>query len=171
MQQIGSLILLGALLSSSLPVLANDGGIASIKVNEIRMREYKHENGQEKEVRRIIQPNFKITFSGGEAKKLQQILPSQLSVMTGMQPEIAKDFNESFKTLGIYSDKTPQVSGKVLTINCNDGELEEIGNTGKYRVRKTGKTECTLQINAIPDGVDAADYLGDASDFSPTCHN
>lgn len=171
MQQICSLIFLTSLMSVALPVLANDGGVATIKVNEIRMREYTYEDGQEREVRRIIQPNFKITFSGGEAKKLQQILPSQLSVLTGMQPEIARDFNESFKTLGIYSDKTPQVSGKVLTISCSDGELEDIGNTGKYRVRKTGNTQCTLQINAVPDSVGAADYLGDASDFNPTCHN
>lgn len=143
--------------------IANDGGIAGIKVNEIRMREYSWKNGEEKEIRRITDPNFKITFSGLEARKLQQALPSEFSVITSMQPELKPEFDRTFKALGIYSDKTAQVTEKVVTIRCTDGELESIGETGKMRIKKKAQTECEISIVRG----DAADMLGDVAPFEP----
>jgi hypothetical protein len=154
-----SATLLGSLAS------ANDGGVAAIKVNDIRMREYAIQNGQEKEIKRIAKPNFKITFSGGEAKKLQQVLPSEYSVITGMQPELKDKFNETFKTLGIYSDKSATVSGKLITINCVDGDLVPIeGQDGKSKIVKRAQTDCTLSITEVEN---AQDELGDISTFEP----
>jgi hypothetical protein len=111
-----------------LPLMANanDGGIAGIKVSEIKMREYQEKNGVEKEVRRIADPNFKIVFTGEQADRLQQILPSELSVISAMQPELAEEFNRTFKTLGVYNEAVKNSAGKVLvsakllTISCND---------------------------------------------------
>lgn len=163
------LILMSAIILSSFAGFANDGGVVAIKVNDIRMREYKYEDGIEKEVRRIVKPQFKITFSGGEAAKLQKILPSQVSVITSMQPEIADAFAKSFKTLGIYSDKTPQVSSKIVTINCVDADLESIGETGKVKLVKKGQSECSIEIVGVDDETDATDYLGDVQHYAPSC--
>lgn len=163
------IILLGSLVFASATAFANDGGVVAIKVNDIRMREYKYEDGMEKEVRRIVKPQFKITFTGGEAAKLQKILPSQVSVITSMQPEIADAFAKSFKTLGIYSDKTPQVTSKIVTINCVDADLESIGETGKVKLVKKGQSECSIEIVGVDDGTDAADYFGDMQTYAPSC--
>lgn len=161
--------LLGALLLGSLSAYANDGGIVAIKVNDIRMREYKYEDGIEKEVRRIVKPNFRITFAGGEAAKLQKILPSQLSVITAMQPEIEAQFNASFKTLGIYNEGNRQVSSKVLSITCVDADIESVGDEGKVKIVKKGQSECTIEINGIEEGSDASDYFGDMQTYAPSC--
>lgn len=163
------MILLGAMILGSFSALANDGGVVAIKVNDIRMREYKYEDGVEKEIRRIIKPQFKITFQGGEAAKLQKILPSQLSVITSMQPEIKNEFDKSFKTLGIYSEKSTQVSAKVLTVTCVDADIESVGDEGKVKIVKKGQSECTIEIMGLDDDVPATDYLGDASEFAPSC--
>lgn len=162
-------LLFSALLLGSLSTYANDGGTAAIKVNDIHMREFKYENGVEKEVRRIVKPNFRITFSGGEAANLQKILPSQLSVITMMQPEIATQFNASFKALGIYSEGTRQVSSKVLIISCADANIESVGDDGKVKIVKTGQSECTIEINGIDEGADASDYLGGMKTYAPSC--
>lgn len=148
---------------------ANDGGVVAIKVNDIRMREYKLEDGVEKEVRRIVKPNFKITFSGGEAAKLQKVLPSQISVITSMQPEIADQFAQSFKTLGIYSDKSPQVSSKVVTINCVDADLQSVGDEGRVKIVKKGQSECSIEIVGVDEGVYPEDYLGAIQTYAPSC--
>lgn len=163
------LILTSLLMTAAAPALANDGGVASIKVKDIRMREYKYENGMEKEVQRIAKPQHRITFSGGDAAKLQQILPSQLSVVTHMQPEIKAEFDRSFKTLGIYSEKSAAVSAKVLTISCTDAELDSFGDQGKVRIIKKAQTECAIEIIGIPDGSDPSDNLGDVQEFNPKC--
>lgn len=161
-----------SLLFSPLLASANDGGIAGIKVSDIKMREYQIKDGVEKEVRRIAEPNFKILFTGQQADRLQQILPSVYSVITGMQPELAEEFNRTFKTLGIYNDAVKNGSGKVIvsskfmTISCSDGELVPDGDD-KMKIVKAGKSSCEITINSL--GEDGAD-MGDISEFEPgTC--
>jgi hypothetical protein len=149
---------------------ANDGGIAAIKVNEIKMREAQinAKTGKEEVVRRIVNPNFTILIEGGEAEKLQKILPSEISVLTAMQPEIAAAFNASFKTLGIYSDKTAGASGKVITISCSDAELNYQEKTQKYKIQKKGKSTCKITIQGVPEGADIGNQLGDIQEFNPS---
>lgn len=163
-------ILLVGIISFPVFAFANDGGIAAIRVHDIRMREYKFEDGTEKEIRRIVKPNFKITFKGGEAAKLQQTLPSEVSVITGMQPEIAGQFNATFKSLGVYNHASADVSAKALTISCNDGSLVPIGETGKFKIVKKPETECTISILGVEDGTTPEDYFGAITEYSPTCH-
>lgn len=152
-----------------LPAFANDGGIAAIKVSDIRMREFEVRNGQERELRRIAKPNFKIYLNGQEAAKLQKILPSEFSVLTHMQPEIADAFNASFKTLGVYSDASNLASAKILTIHCNDAELK-FADDGKVSIAKKPRSECTIEIRGLDSGESAGDYFGDMSSFEPkTC--
>ncbi|RYZ63473.1 MAG: hypothetical protein EOP05_23505 [Proteobacteria bacterium] len=126
------------------PAFANDGGVAAIKVSEIKMREY---NEQGQEVKRIANPNYKITFKGGEAAKLQKILPSTVSVITAIQPELAKAYAETFKTLGIYSGASQGIKSKVITINCSNGEL--VPNGDKSKIVKKSETECSIEINGV----------------------
>lgn len=165
-----TLSLLFVVLSTGAVAQANDGGVAAIEVNEIRMREYQLVNGEERELRRIVNPNFRITFSGGEAAKLQKILPSEVSVITHMQPELTEAFNETFKTLGIYSEKTPQVSAKTLTISCADGELK-LGDDGQAQIVKTGKTTCTISIQGVEEGIEVTELFGAMQPFTPPmCH-
>lgn len=153
----------------SFGAFANDGGVAGVKVSEIKMREYQVNNGQESELRRIVKPNFKIFFSGGEARQLQKALPSVYSVLTSMQPEIAEIFNESFKTLAIYSDKSDAASSKIINISCNDAEMK-FDDNGKVRIVKTGKSTCEITINGLENDENVNDYLGDVSPFEPkTC--
>lgn len=141
-------------------VYANDGGIAVIKVNEIKMREYKIINHQETEVRRISDPYYKIILKGDEANKLQKILPSVASVITTMQPELKKTFDETFKNLGIYNPATPGVSEKVMTFECNDGQLVSIGN-GKFKIVKAGESTCKISIFPRKVVGDNGDIFGD----------
>lgn len=153
----------------SLSAFANDGGIAAIKVSDIRMREYEIRNGQEQELRRIVKPNFKILVNGEEAAKLQKILPPVLSVITGMQPEIADQFNESFKTLGIYSKASNVASAKYITIECNDADLKSDGS-GKITIVKKSRSECTIEIRGLDANEEIGDYFGDVNPFEPkTC--
>ena len=144
-------------------VFANDGGIAAIKVDQIKMRETALKNGQDVVVRKIVNPSFTITLEGGEAKKLQQILPSVSSVITAMNPQIAKDYNESFKSLGIYSDTSKEASSKGLTISCSDAVLNDAGD----QITKTGKSVCTITIRGFSDGESATDSYGDMMKFEP----
>ena len=65
------LIAVLSLVSMSATVFANDGGIAAIKVDQIKMRETAIKNGQEVIIKKIVNPSFTITLEGGEAKKLQ----------------------------------------------------------------------------------------------------
>lgn len=165
-----TLSMIFCVLAAGVSAQANDGGVAAIEVNEIRMREYQYVNGEEREVRRIVNPNFRITFSGGEAAKLQQILPSEVSVLTHMQPELTEAFNETFKTLGIYSEKTPQVSAKTLTLSCSDGELK-FDDDGKAQIVKSGKSTCTLSIQGVEEGIDVTELFGAMQPFNPPmCH-
>jgi len=152
---------------------ANDGGIAGIKVSEIKMREYQEKDGVEKEVRRIADPNFRIVFSGEQADRLQQILPSVLSVITGMQPEIADEFNRTFKSLGVYNEAVKNSSGKtlvsakLLTISCNDGELVP-GDNENMKIVKAGESRC--QISIISTGEQSPTEWNNISEFEPgTC--
>ncbi len=146
------------------PVLfANDGGIAAIKVDQIKMRETAIKEGKEVVVKKIAHPHFTIRFEGGEAKKLQQILPSQVSVITSIYPEIAKDFNESFKTLGIYSEASKAATGKGIIISCSDATLNDEGN----KVIKTGKSVCTINIEGYAKDESPSDNFGDLQPFDP----
>jgi hypothetical protein len=142
--------------------LANDGGIAAIKVDQIKMRETAIKNGQEVIVQKITKPSFKIMIEGGEAAKLQQILPSMVSVVTSMNPAIAKDYNESFKALGIFSDNSAAAAGKFLEITCSDATLSLDGS----KITKTGKSVCTITINSNAAN-EAADSFGDQQLFEP----
>jgi hypothetical protein len=153
------------LISPSL--FANDGGIAAIKVNELRMREEKFNEKTNKleTVRKIANPNFVITFSGGEAKKLQKILPSKVSVLTLAQPELASVYNESFKTLGIYSDRTSKVSAKALSIRCWDAE--EIYAGDRASIKKLPETKCEISIEGVPRDIDPSDLFGNLQSFEP----
>ena len=123
---------------------ANDGGIAVIKVNEIKMREYKLINHQETEIKRITNPYYKIVIKGDEAVKLQKILPSEASVITVMQPELKIPFEETFKNLGIYNPAKPGISEKVMTFECNNGQLKLVND--KYIIVKSPDTTCTISI-------------------------
>jgi hypothetical protein len=155
-----------AVLTISLVASANDGGVAAIKVDQIKMRETALKNGQEVILRKIAKPSFTITFEGGEAAKLQKHLPSTSSVFTVTNPEQAQIYKDSFKTLGIYSDKSAAASSKVISISCSDA----VWNESYDKIIKTGKSVCTITINAVPDGVSAADYFGDVQPFEPkTC--
>ena len=49
-------------LSISVTVLANDGGIAAIKVDQIKMRETAYKNGEVVIVKKIVKPRFTITI-------------------------------------------------------------------------------------------------------------
>lgn len=144
----------------------NDGGIAVIKVNEIKMREYKIINHQETEVRRIANPYYKIILKGDEAAKLQQILPSVASVITTMQPELKKQFEETFKNLGIYNPPSSGVSEKVMTFECNDGELVSIGN-GKFKIVKAGDSTCKISIYPRNVAGDNGDIFGASFPWEP----
>ncbi len=138
---------------------ANDGGIAVIKVNEIKMREYQIINHQETEIHRFPNPYYKIFINGAEAAKLQKILPAVASVVTTMQPELKKVFEETFKNLGIYNLGTSTVSEKVMTVECNDGEIKSVN--GKFKIIKHADSTCTISI--FPRSVvgDNGDIFGD----------
>lgn len=159
------LIVLVSLISVS--AFANDGGISAIRADQIKMREMSMKDGVETIVKKIVTPNYKIIIEGGEAARLQKILPPELSVITAIHPAIEKDFNETFKTLGIYSNKSGSASSKILTISCSDGKLNEAGT----KVIKTGKSVCTISIQGLADNETALDYLGDVQPFEPkTCN-
>jgi len=153
------LILIAGLTGSM--AYANDGGTAAIKVSEIRMREY---NNRGEEIKRLTHPNFRIFIKGQEAAKLQHILPSQVSVITAMQPELKFEYDRTFKALGIYNEAS-SVTSKVVMISCTDGELVSDGN-GRSRIVKAGESSCEITINATPD---PADYFGDKQDYNPSC--
>ena len=157
----------------AMPAFANDGGIAAIKVSQIKMREYKFNKstGKEEEVRRINSPYFKIMVEGEEADRLQKILPSERNVLTSMYPDLAKEFNDTFKSLGIYNNDLKSngkvlVSSKVLTTACNSGELKFPEDGGKPNIVKRGQSNCVISINAVPEE-QIPDYLGDVSKFDP----
>jgi hypothetical protein len=155
-----------SLVSISLTAVANDGGVAAIKVDQIKMRETALKNGQEVVVKKIVNPSYTITIEGGEAAKLQKILPSVSSVFTGMFPAQAQLYKDSFKSLGIYSEKSAAASSKVLSISCSDAVMNESGE----KITKTGKSVCSITINGVSDGVSATDNFGDAQTFEPkTC--
>lgn len=150
-----------ALLMIAVPSLANDGGVAAISVDQIKMREMKS-SGEIKQ--KIARPSFDIQLEGGEAKKLQQILPSEFSVITMMQPELTKEFNSTFKTLAIQSKDANGVTGKVIQIQCRDGELVSNANSDKLAIKKLGKTICLISINA-------GQVESDTTTFTPACKN
>lgn len=155
-----------SLVSMSLTALANDGGVSAIKVEQIKMRETALKNGQEVIVKKLVNPSYTITLEGGEASKLQKILPSNVSVFTGMYPAQAQLYKDSFKTLGIYSEKSAQASSKVLSISCSDAVMNDSGD----KITKTGKSVCTITINGVSDGVSTSDFFGDMQKFEPkTC--
>ena len=156
------IIAMVSLLVISSTVIANDGGTAAIKVDQIKMRETAIKNGQEVTVKKIASPRYTITINGGEAEKLQQILPSMSSVFTTMYPESEKLYNDSFKSLGIYSEKSNGVSGKAISISCADAVLNDEGT----KITKTGKSECVIRIEAIEDGGES-DIYGDVQTFEP----
>lgn len=159
-------ILAMTMMLASTAAFANDGGIAAIKVDKIRMRETAIVKGEEKIVKKITNPSFKIIIEGGEAAKLQKILPSEASVFTGMYPDQAESYKESFKALGIYSNKSDEATSKVLTISCSDAKLNESYD----KVVKTGKSVCTITINGVAKDDDAQNSFGDAQVFEPkTC--
>ena len=141
---------------------ANDGGIAAIKVNQIKMRETAFKNGHEVIVRKITKPSFVISFEGGEAEKLQKVLPSEVSVITSMHPEIAEAYAQSFKALGIYSKPSSAATPKALQISCSDATLSNSGDA----VIKTGKTVCTITVMSNEDG-QAEDLFGGMQNFDP----
>ena len=149
-----------SILSISAAVMANDGGIAAIKVDQIKMRETAFKNGEVVIVKKIVKPSFTITLEGGEAAKLQKILPSEISVITAMHPEIKASYNESFKSLGIYSDASSGASSKAITISCSDANISENGD----KVIKTGKSVCTLTIS---EGNADMGQFGDMQPFEP----
>lgn len=156
-------------LLSSLQTFANDGGIAAIKVESIKMREVAMKDGEEVIVKRISNPSYKIVIEGGEAAKLQKILPSESSVYPAMYPEQAKVYNESFKALGIYNDKTNTASAKIIDISCTDAKIEEAND--KSKVVKLGKTTCTISINASSTDIVDPENFGDMQTFEPkTCN-
>lgn len=159
-------LLLAATMLASVLVQANDGGVAAIKVDQIRMRETALINGSDTIVKRIAKPSYSIVIEGGEAAKLQKILPSTVSVFTGMFPDQAQAYKDSFKQLGIYNEASKGITSKVLSISCSDATFNSAGN----KVVKTGKSVCTITINAVEDGVSASDSFGDAQTFEPkTC--
>ncbi len=156
------MIAIFALVSTASTVFANDGGIAAIKVDQIKMREMAIKNGEQVIVKRIAKPSYKIIIEGGEAAKLQKILPSSVSVFTGMYPGQAQTYKDSFKSLGIYSDKSNEASSKAVTISCSDAE---IGGADYDQIIKTGKSVCTIEINAVEEGADL--MFGDMQPFEP----
>ncbi len=159
------LILLMSLVSVS--AFANDGGISAIKVDQIRMREVGYKDGQEVVVKKIVTPSYKIIIEGGEAAKLQKILPPQVSVLTAMNPGMKKDYENSFKSLGIYSDKSGTASSKIISISCSDAKM----NDNYDKVIKTGKSVCTISIQGLTENESAVDYFGDVQKFEPkTCN-
>ncbi len=141
---------------------ANDSGISGVRVNDIRMREYEIKKGEPQEKRRIVNPNFKVTLNGGEARQLQKYLPSTFSVITSMQPELKDLYNESFKGLAIYNNKTSSTSSKLISINCNDAKIETDAK-GKLKIIKTGASACEISIQ----GVEGEDMMGDIIPFDP----
>lgn len=165
------MILSLALTLISSAALANDGGMAAIKVDQIKMRETAIKDGALTTVKKIAKPSYEITFEGGEAAKLQKVLPSQTSVITAMQPEIAKAYDESFKALGIYSEKSGAASSKTITISCSDATLDDVaGPEYKVKVTKTGKSVCTITIEGNDDDAMPELSFGDMIKFEPkTC--
>lgn len=169
----GKFLLVLIAVSFSLPALANDGGIAAIKVSQIKMREYKWDTqrNEEVEVRRINNPNFKIYIEGEEADKLQKILPSERSVITNMYPEIEQDFNAMFKSLGIYNVNVRDRSGNVLVssknliISCNSGEMI-FDDNGKPSLKQRGRSNCVISIRAVEEEHQQDDF-GAVSPFDP----
>lgn len=157
---LSSFILFGCAFAS-----ANDGGMAAIKASQIKMREeaYSAATGDRVLVRKIAKPHFVITIDGGEAQKLQKVLPSQVSVITAMHPELAKVYAESFKALGIYSLKSNEATAKVISINCSDAKLSDDGS----QITKTGKSVCTISIDGVDSDEEARESFGDAQNFEP----
>lgn len=157
-----------ALTLLSTVAMANDGGMAAIKVDSIKMREVKYNDmGQEVIVKSYTNPSHKIIIEGKEALKLQKILPSTSSVITAMQPDLAKSYAESFKALGIYSNDSKSAKSKVISIDCSDAELKTINEkTGKMAVVKTGKPTCTISIYGSTNET-ASESFGDMGDFNP----
>lgn len=167
-KQVKRIVIVASMAITTQLVYANDGGIAVIKVNEIKMREYKIINNQETEVRRISNPYYKIILKGDEAAKLQKILPSVASVITTMQPELKKAFEETFKNLGIYNPPKEGISEKVMTFECNDGMLKNVG--GKFKIVKLGESTCKISIYPRSVVGDNGDIFGSGFPWEPkTC--
>jgi hypothetical protein len=164
-KKIKKIVIAATMSISTQLIYANDGGIAIIKVNEIKMREYQLINNQEKEIRRISNPHYKIILKGAEADKLQKILPSVASVITVMQPELKKVFGETFKNLGIYNPPKEGISEKVMTFECNDGELKYVG--GKYKIIKAGESTCKISIYPRSVVGENGDIFGDGFPWEP----
>jgi hypothetical protein len=168
-KKVKKIVIVATMVVSTQLAYANDGGIAVIKVNEIKMREYKIINNQETIIRRIADPYYKIILKGAEAAKLQQILPSVASVITTMQPELKKIYEETFKDLGIYNPPSTGVSEKVMTFECSDGDLVSTGG-GKYKVVKSGESTCKISIYPRKVVGDNGDIFGDGFPWEPkTC--
>jgi len=165
-KKIKRIVISASMVISTQIAYANDGGIAVIKVNEIKMREYKIINHQETEVRRIADPYYKIILKGDEASKLQKILPSVASVITTMQPELKEQFDKTFKNLGIYNPAKEGISEKVMTFECNDGELVSMGN-GKFKIVKAGESTCKISIYPRKVVGDNGDIFGDGFPWEP----
>ena len=144
---------------------ANDGGMAGIKVSEIKMREYALKNGERVIKKRITNPNFQITIKGSEARKLQMILPSTFNVLTSIQPELAEIYKDSFKALGIFSEKSAGASSKFVSIDCSDADQIQVGDKVKIVKRKPEDATCTISINGSND-IEDPDF-GDMMPFEP----
>lgn len=154
---------------------AQSSGLTAIKANEIRMSEYLYDEQsyENREVRKIKNPNFRIFLKGEEAAKLQQILPSERSVLTSMYPDIAREYNATFKALGIYNEEIQDrnrrmlVSSKVLTITCNSGKLEYSDNGSRPRIIPSDVSECEIMIRGVGKEGEFSDYLGAMDSFDP----
>ncbi len=146
---------------------ANDGGMAAIKVSEIKMREYGIKNNERVIKKRITNPDFEITIKGSEARKLQMVLPSTSSVITAIQPELAEAYKESFKALGIYSHKSEGASSKIVSISCRDADEVVVGEKVRIVKRKPEDATCTITINGSPEHETPEDYFGDMMPFEP----
>lgn len=152
-----SLLALIGILALSQFATANDGGIAAIKVDQIKMRKIQFNDGKQIILERIAQPSHQITFEGGEAKKLMQVLPG------AMQAGI-RNYSQHFKSLGIYSKGSAEASSKVIDISCSDADVND-----DFKVVPAGKTSCTITIEAANSEY-VEDSFGDMMTFEPkTC--
>ena len=91
------LLVLGLTLASfACPAMADDGGVVGISVKDLTVTKVSFpDSGIRHDP--VVQPNYEIKLTGGQAAKLLRILPSQLYVITGMYPEVRTDLQRQLQ--------------------------------------------------------------------------
>lgn len=112
---------------------ANDGGVYMVQPLGAKL---------EKSPRSFV-------FTGQYAQELKKLLPPSISVLTGMDPSLAKSYPKNFRAL-----RMQDASGNALSLVCESGSVQWA--EGKTRIQEKPETTCTIQL------MDAANVESDS---------